>query len=196
MTSRRKRPIRREQGKLRDARLLLIVSEGFDPEKSYFELFDQSPRRQFLFIGPEADRSAPVHLGRRLRTVKQELDWQPGDVCAVLLDKDRWGDRALSQLAKDSAGHGALFALSNPCFEYWIMLHFFDAAEIPLRRRELKRTVGRKKDERGARDFERRLVQNVTHAIRRATELDTDPATRWPVTPGSRVYLVMDEILR
>ena len=62
MTSRRRRPIKREQGKLRDARLFLIVSEGSDPEQSYFELFDTSPRRQFLFIGPKKDRSAPRTL--------------------------------------------------------------------------------------------------------------------------------------
>lgn len=195
MTSRRRRPIKREQGKLRDARLLLIVSEGSDPEQSYFEFFDTSPRRQFLFIGPENNRSAPVHLGDRLSRAKRDLDWQPDDVCAIVLDKDRWPDKALRRLAREAIDHDAILALSHPCFEYWVMLHFGDAASIPVERRKLKSVVGRKKAEVGTQAFSATVVRNVHEAIRRAIDLDTDPDNRWPEQPGSRVYRLMKRVL-
>ncbi len=195
MTSRRKRPIKRKQGKLRDARLFLIVSEGSIPEKPYFELFDTSPRRQFHFIGPQKNRSAPVHLGKRLISVKRKLDWQADDLCAIVLDKDRWTDKALKRLAREASTHDAILALSNPCFEYWIALHFCESSDIPLDRKKLKAAVSRIKDGKGVDDFNTLLVQNVREAVRRAEELDTDRESRWAESSGSRVYRLMNRML-
>ena len=123
------------------------------------------------------------------------MDWQPGDVCAFVLDKDRWPDKTLSRLAQEAVDNDAILALSHPCFEYWILLHFSGEADIPVDRKALKSMVRSRRDQMSTRNFEKTLIENVHHAMDRAEALDVDLDARWPTTCGSRVYRLMRRML-
>ena len=60
---------------------------------------------------------------------------KPSDEAWLVVDKDQWTDEQLTQLHQWSLqqeNYG--FALSNPKFEYWLLLHFEDGTGIILSR--------------------------------------------------------------
>jgi hypothetical protein len=62
------------------------------------------------------------------------------DEAWLVVDKDQWSNEQLEQLlrwAQGSDNYG--FALSNPKFEYWLLLHFEDGEGISSSRACLER---------------------------------------------------------
>ena len=52
---------------------------------------------------------------------------QPCDEAWIVIDRDEWTEEQLARLhqwSNERTNHG--FALSNPNFEYWLILHFED----------------------------------------------------------------------
>ena len=42
----------------------------------------------------------------------------------LICDVDRWGQKKLSEVDQLCKQKSYFFAVSNPCFESWLMLHF------------------------------------------------------------------------
>lgn len=88
ITSRKKRPLKREIPHLRDTRLIIIASEGAVTEKKYFEssLF-HSRRIQVKVLETEGGHSSPESVLNRLRAFKKEfqLSTLSGNNCRILL---------------------------------------------------------------------------------------------------------------
>ena len=70
----------------------------------------------------------------------KDEDIKTTDEAWVVVDKDQWGDAQLNSLfrwSQSSTNFG--FALSNPKFEYWLLLHFEDGNNV-LARQESARS--------------------------------------------------------
>lgn len=114
-----------------------------------------------------------------------------------MVDRDQWSEHQLARLHRWSQGANNYgFALSNPKFEYWLLLHFEGAKGVRTSRecsRRLRRHLpGYDKDVHG-RKFTR---TNIENAVRRAEERDNPPCVDWPREPGqTTVYRLVGKLL-
>lgn len=129
LTHRKSRPLSRDQHTFRDDRLFIIACDDTYAPKQYFDFF-RIPRIQ-VHVVPTTDgtSNAQAVLDRLLEYEHQEHDerW-------LLLDTDHCtrGPHikpflAALQMARQ---HGVHVALSNPCFELWLLLHHVPETEV------------------------------------------------------------------
>lgn len=126
---RKPRPIKRTEGTHRDATLVVIASEDRYAVKQYFAFF-RSTRVQFEVLETDDGKSSPRHVLHRLDEFKKEydLDLEKGDQLWLVCDTDHWIEpshiKNLVKVVRQCAQKGIGVALSNPCFDLWLLLHF------------------------------------------------------------------------
>lgn len=114
----------------RDASLILICAEGRGDEVAYFEQLKALPglvdrrRVRVLVTSPPDDKSAPQHVYDKAAAVVESVE-KPGiDEVWLVVDRDRWRG-ALSEVGAAARQRGWTFTVSNPCFQVWLLFHFF-----------------------------------------------------------------------
>ena len=194
---RRGRPLERETRPVRDARLFVIAVEGARTEHHYFCDF-RSTRLRCEVISPEENKSSPKHVLQRLEDYQKEYQLDTDeDFLWLVCDRDRWTAAEMTNVAQQCIQKGYGLAVSNPCFECWLVLHFRDL-EAPASSRELtailkKELGGYRKSRYPMAPFRPRIDQ----AIARAQKLDaeTEVSQRWPErNPGTHVYKLAQAI--
>jgi hypothetical protein len=127
----KRRRFQRPLGERRYRKLFVIAVEGVKTEPQYFAIFnDQQSVIRVNCLKDSHDSSPPQVLKRMEDHLRQE-ELRASDEAWLVVDKDQWTDEQLDQLhawtqARDNYG----FALSNPKFEYWLLLHFEDGTGI------------------------------------------------------------------
>lgn len=126
---RKPRPLERSSGIERDARLLVIASEDTHAVQLYFSRF--SPRRvQFRILPTEEGRSSPKALTDRLDRFRDEFQIDDDDQLWYCGDLDHWAAPShigtLTEVLQHCRNCSYQVAISNPCFELWLLLHFSD----------------------------------------------------------------------
>lgn len=118
------------------------------------------------------------------------------DEAWIVVDKDDWTEdqlRGLLQWAKKSENHG--FALSNPNFEYWLLLHFEDGKGIANSQEcltRLKRYLPNyKKDIEG----KKITLGLIAKAISRAKQRNTNRTNDLPQIWNTTVYKLIERIV-
>lgn len=202
-----------------DSRLIVIAAEGERTEKVYFEALRAYARNSRVHIKilerDEENRhnSAPEYVLEQLMQYKSVNSLESDDELWLVIDRDDWKQTALRFVAQKCAQDDALhLALSNPCFELWLMLHLEDVATLseeekkrlfmnnregtkdPYLKREMRRLMGGSYNESHYNAFV--LVPHVREAISRAENLDVHKKSRWPQDLGTRVYLLAESILK
>ncbi|MEN3753439.1 RloB family protein [Mangrovibacter sp. SLW1] len=129
------------------------------------------------------------------------------DLCLVIdRDKQSWTEAAISELAQHCHAKKYILALSNPCFEIWLLIHYCDISTID----ELEKDKIRRNRKGYMKNKLREIIGTYNPsavniddfwgltetAINRAKALDPNPAERWPNEIGSRVYILMEKIKR
>lgn len=131
---RRRRPIDRSTDVVRDANLVVIASEDRYAVKQYFEFF-KSSKIQFKILETTDGKSAPEHVLHRLDEYMSEFDIGDGDQFWLVIDTDHWIDsnhiQNLVEVVRQCRDKGIHVALSCPCFELWLLLHFEDFPTEP-----------------------------------------------------------------
>ena len=202
----------------RDARLIVIAAEGKDTERIYFEALAKeytNPRVHVHILKrdeKEQNNSSPEHVLKQLNDYEKQYELESDDELWLVVDRDRWTDAMLSNVAtqctQDQYMH---IALSNPCFELWLLLHLVDAALLSPEERQLwieNRRSSKNADPylkvrlrqaMGAyheADYDAEmLIVHVEEAIERAKTLDINPTDRWSQTLGTRVYLLAESVM-
>jgi hypothetical protein len=202
----------------RDARLIVIASEGKDTERIYFKALAKeytNPRVHVHILEREEheqNNSSPEHVLRQLSNYKNQYELEADDELWLVVDKGRWTEAMLSRVAKVCNQDDFMnMALSNPCFELWLLLHLEDATLLTPQEQEqwLKNRKGKKyadpylkvhlRTKMGAYHESaydaKMLIAHVDEAIERARLLDSNPNSRWPQTLGTRVYLLAESIM-
>jgi len=200
LTARRRRPLNRSIPHLRDTRLVVIATEGERTEKHYFSIFERrSSRVQVKVLETHRGESAPRHVLARLHQYAREYQLASDDVLCLVIDEDRWPRQQLGEVAAEALRRGYELAVSCPCFEVWLYLHYADPsptmATMSSRQvqNELRRLLG---GVDSAHLLLEQFESHVSDAVRRARDLDGDPNERWPRRPGTRVYRVIERIER
>lgn len=210
--------IRERREAFRDARLIVIASEGKDTERIYFKALAKeytNPRVHVHILKrseDEKNNSSPEHVLEQLNEYKCQYELEADDELWLVTDKDHWTEAMLSRVATECMQDVSMhMALSNPCFELWLLLHLVDVASLtpeeqrlwmenrckskssnPYLKVLLRQKMGSYHE--SAYDV-LTLIQHVEVAIERARLLDKNPADRWPQTLGTRVYLLAESVM-
>ena len=178
----------------RSAKLFVIATEGKDTEKQYFEMFGNRKVKVEILATGDDNKSAPEYVLERLDKFKDLYGFSEDDELWLVLDVDRWRKQLIT-VCRQAKQKGYQLAISNPCFEIWLCLHFGDL--LPK--------------DRTCKDFEIRLRNilgsynksnldvcvykpNVKNAIERSRSLDLNLNGYWTSQLGTRVYKLVESI--
>ncbi|MEW5869849.1 MAG: RloB family protein [Chloroflexota bacterium] len=206
-----RRDFKRKSG-LRDARLIIIAAEGQETEKLYFEGLKahyNNPRVHVEIVERLIAGSDPEKVIQALDHFRSQYKLRKDyDQLWLVIDVDRWGKK-LPDVARKCLQKYYRLAVSNPAFEIWLLLHVrsLDSypAEVLAEFMENKKTGERTRVDRELLallgsynktnpDMEY-FAPRVRAAIQNARAADQNPKTRWPNQAGSRVYLLVEEII-
>ena len=136
--------MRERREAFRDARLIVIASEGKDTERIYFKALAKeytNPRVHVHILERSVDEqnnSSPEHVLKQLNDYKNLYDLEADDELWLVVDKDQWKDKMLSRVATECALEVSMhMALSNPCFELWLLLHLEDIVSLTSEEQKL-----------------------------------------------------------
>ncbi|MBI4776012.1 MAG: RloB domain-containing protein [Deltaproteobacteria bacterium] len=198
MSQEKRRTFRRRVGQRRYKKLFVIAAEGVKTEPQYFKwLNDQYTTMQIRPLKVGHDSAPPQVLKRMVDYLKRE-DLKNSDEAWLVVDKDQWTEEQLAQLHEWSlrkSNYG--FALSNPKFEYWLLLHFEDGKGVAGSRECSDRLMRHLPNYDKGIDVRQITRERVADAIQRAKVRDNPPCTDWPRTTGSTtVYRLVENILK
>lgn len=192
----RRRKFPRPLGERRYRKLFVIAVEGEKTEPQYFAIFnDQQSVRVNCLRG--SHNTSPLQVLKRMKDYLCQEKLRSSDEAWLVVDKDQWGDEQLAQLhgwAQEQDNYG--FALSNPKFEYWLLLHFEDGTGILSSRDCSDRLKRYLPDYDKGIDVRKITRERIDEAIRRARQRDNPPCIDWPhEVGGSTVYKLVENIL-
>jgi hypothetical protein len=163
-----------------------------------------SERFDIVVIPASADDdSAPAQVLDRLDDEVRKRGIEDGDETWLVLDVDRWNQPGhianLTLALQQAVQKGHQLALSNPCFECWLIMHFTEPPSLPQRpslsssyKSELRKILGAYNE--ANLDVER-FRPRIADAVARAERYDTPPADRIPRYPGSHVYKLVCKLV-
>lgn len=202
----------RESNSLEKEKIIVLAFEGNDTEEIYFEEFKNSEifNDALIFLHllkrPKKDtNSAPNHVFRKLKKeAKDEYNFKDTDELWMIIDTDRWKNipDIISECKKQS---NMFVAVSNPCFEFWLLLHIKDITEYSEEELNLMLKNGKvssKKNYVDAKIVEilgaynksnpkpELFLPTIDFAIEQAKQLD-EKDEEYPKNLGSHVYKVV-----
>lgn len=181
----------------RDAKLFIVATEGKETEKQYFGIFNSTRIKVEILATTEDGKSSPEYVLERLDIFKERYDLNEDDMLWLVSDVDRWGSKKLSSVCSQARQKGYNLAISNPCFELWLTLHFEDLN--PLDRTcdhfqaRLRTILGSyNKSNLDISCYEK----TIEMAINRAKNLHPSSQQDWPPTLGTHVYRLVEILLQ
>lgn len=209
----------RESNSKPKERIIVLAYEGNNTEAQYFEKLKENVRFNDELIHlmslkrPKGDtNSAPKHVFKKLKKeAKDEFNFKSPDELWMIIDRDEWTNiPEISTLCKNEGNF--YLALSNPCFELWLLLHVKDISEydeqelkaifenkkIPNSRKTyLKRLLGEFFEDgyNESRPKPQRFFPHIDIAISRAKTLD-NLNEDYPTNLGSHVYKLVEKIIK
>jgi len=206
-------PLNRQSGAKTPDRIV-IAFEGEHTEPQYFHHLAAKNSRISIVSLERAEeaksKSAPKHVLQQLHDFKAAEAPRKHDELWLVVDVDQWEN--LTEVVNSCSEEGYRAAISNPCFELWLLLHFRSLDEYTAEEKQRlwenkkvtkKRTFLEKElsdrlidGYNKRRPATERFIPFVKEAIERARQLDTNPNDPWPQTLGTRVYLLAERILR
>lgn len=201
---------RRRKGAVRDARIIAIAVEGEETgeEFRYFsrlrELLVNDHRFIVELLPTPADthESSPDAVIRRLDAYASVNALKPEiDALWLVFDIDAWPEAMLGSVAQLALQKRYRLAISNPCFELWLLLHLetldLEPSSWPdnprKRSQEAKRLVSQHRQEIAIESLTPSMVHRA--AIRTERLLPpAPPGQRWPSFPGTHVHLIIFEL--
>jgi hypothetical protein len=205
LTSRKSRPLPRHVPMLRDARLFIVATEDTCAPKQYFSFFPH-PRVHVEVLETHDGLSSPAHVINRLIRYADLYQIGEDDQLWALLDTDHWisGNHKPNLIASlnEARQRGYHVAMSNPCFDLWLLLHqravmtgesLVNGNAVS---EAIRQTLGEfNKTRLKPHNY---LPEQVGHAVQRARALELEgvdaEAGFWPESTGSRVYLLIEQL--
>lgn len=203
---RTRKPFRRTSS-VRDAKLIIIASEGEITERQYFKGIAFSPKYKnpkvhVEILKREGGESDPKQCLSNLDEFNLVYKLNEFDELWLVCDVDRWGDKKLAEVNRLCKQKKYFIAVSNPCFETWLLLHHVDINNYSGKElnqmspcqnvsAELRRVLGKyNKTNVDIDDY----INQVELAIRQAEILDINNKD-WPLKFGSKIYILMKSII-
>ncbi len=203
---RTRRELKRHKEKLREYRLIIIATEGKKTEKQYFDLFTkreeyQNSKIKLIVIPAKSGKTSPDHIFRKLKSEikRKDIELSIDDQVWMVIDRDDWNITSLDRIGIQNNLNKANFnlALSNPCFELWLLLHFTFYAKTGTNCKTIIRELKKYLPNYDKSNLEIiKLESKIITAISNAKKLDKNSNERWPSGTGTHVYKVVEEMLK
>ena len=181
----------------RDAKLFIVATEGKETEKQYFRMFNSTRIKVEILATTEDGKSSPEYVLERLDIFKKQYDLNEDDMLWLVFDVDRWRDKKLSDVCSQARQRGYNLAISNPCFEVWLTLHFED---INTEDRTCDNFKARLRTILGSYNGSNLNISaykpNTKDAVNRAKNLHSSSQQKWPPTLGTHVYRLVEILLK
>ncbi len=190
-----RRKYTRPLGERRYKKLFVLATEGAETEPRYFKMFEADDKVIHVQLLKGGHKSSPPQVLKRMDAYLRKEGLRPDDEAWLVVDTDQWTEDQLQQLyqwsqAKENYG----LAVSNPRFEFWLLLHFEDGNGVGTSRecvaRLLRQLPGYEKRNVDVKQF----TDRVAEAIERARRRDTPPCADWPRTTGTTVYRLVQNL--
>lgn len=134
-------PLVRKSGFLEAEKLYILAYEGDVTEKKYFEdlrqssMFNDSGSIETIPLKKEHNGgNSPLDVKKLLSKAKSEYNFRATDEFWLIIDRDDWEKIHhvdFNALYDDCEKEKNFFiALSNPCFEFWLILHLRKLEDI------------------------------------------------------------------
>lgn len=180
------------------SKLFIVSAEGSVTEPEYFKILNNlTSSARVRTLGTSSTKSSPEHLLNRIKNYLKYNTLEPNDEAWIVIDKDQWTIQQLSNLyrwSEKSSNYG--LAVSNPNFEYWLLLHFekgLKVKSIKSLHARLKRHLPNYHKHLDSRKFTKIMIED---AIQRARERDTPPCLDWPREIGcTTVYKFVERVI-
>ena len=191
----KRREFRRRPADRPYRKLFLISAEGDKTEPFYFSLFNNQKTTIQVECLKGGTRSSPAAVLKRMKKRIKDKGIRSDDEAWLVVDKDQWTDEQLEELyawAKEPNNRG--FALSNPKFEFWLLLHFEDGKNIISRNCMDRLRQHLPEYDKG---FDARKITQpmIADAVRRAKQRDNPLCANWPQTTGTTVYRLVEKLI-
>jgi hypothetical protein len=192
----------------RDDRLFFVATEDTCAPKQYFDFLGQTRIHVFVLETPAGEgHSSPEHVVGRLEEARKGYVLNEDDEYWLLLDTDHWVEpnhrKGLMTALGRARQQGFQIAISNPCFDLWLLLHHEDVAPAQVFDgcgevgKRLRQVLG---------EFNKRCLKaeyypadKVKEAVRRARSLEKTPDQPegfFPERTGTRVYRLVERLLQ
>jgi len=174
-------------------KVMWVACEGSVTEPRYLDGIRSHfrPRGVNIQIVPR-DSSSPMAVLSAIIKTQKSRDSNKDDLFWIIIDRDKWTSQMLSQVARQCYDSGIGLALSNPCFEFWQLLHYQDPAQEYNNCPSLKTLVAQLRVAKDKDEYTN--IDGLGQAITRARNLDSGDG-RWLNVNGSRMYLLIEEII-
>jgi hypothetical protein len=189
---RRRRPFRNPRPRI------LIVCEGTRTEPGYFRELCHTERIPYEICAGEIPKTIVRRAIELKDAAKREAESRMDDnllydhVCCVF---DIDGHSGVPEARQQARDNGIDLAISNPCFELWILLHFRDqrAHIVPV---NVQRACRKYLPDYNKKVPFAKLHPNYSDAVRRATALDAWQQSRGceGSNPSTGVYKLTEHI--
>ena len=125
----------RESGVREAEKFYILAYEGDKTEAKYFRAlrssvyFNDSGKIEIIPLKrPERTDTDPMSVKRRLSVIKRDVNFKGTDEFWLLIDRDDWETNhkiSFDELVQECKNEKNFYlAMSNPCFELWLLLHF------------------------------------------------------------------------
>ena len=189
-----------------------ICEEEYFENLKYLEEFNDELIYLHLLKRSKSDtRSAPIHVFNKLKKeAKEEYNFSKSDELWMIVDIDRW--KNIPELVSQCEAEENMFiSVSNPCFEFWLLLHilkFNNLTESELKRLAENRRVSNNKryidlllGEKVGDGYNKRnprtdrFIPQVRFAINEAKGIHKE-GEKFPSGLGTSVYKVVEKLLK
>lgn len=125
-------PRQRKPALLRPLRTMRIFCEGEKTEPNYFRGYlsaSADGRRKSVVEIQKTEKNTPVQLVEEAIKFKKSPEALPGDIFWAVYDREstvKYSDALHAKAFEAASAEGIKLAITNVCFEYWILLHFIN----------------------------------------------------------------------
>lgn len=195
----------RRKCQIRIPRKIFIFTEGEIKEQNYFKHFIayfgisearvQVIKRDSSHSDPQAVLDFVNEF--KLKIKKNERDISQNYEYWLVLDTDRWGAN-LTMAIKDASNRKYELAVSNPCFEIWLLLHYRDANYVTGNANNLNTKGNINTNISGFNLTGKNEIDffpKTPDAVQNAKGLDIQPQLRQFSYIGTRVYKLVELLL-
>ena len=110
------------------------------------------------------------------------------------MDRDQWTEEQLDGVFLGCRASAFHMAVSNPKFEYWLLLHFEDGSGLSGSRDCTQRLMRHLPNFKKGHLETQKIEPGIPDAIHRAEAKDTPSCEDWPRTNGSTVYRLVKRL--
>lgn len=217
---RERKELLREGGFTDKEKIIILAFEGNDTEQIYFEYYKETFKDTNFFNDdliylhllkrPKSNtNSAPNHVFKKLKKeAKDEYNFKLSDELWMIIDRDRWKNID-DIILKCKEQKNMFVAVSNPCFEFWLLLHIKNISEY--NENELQFILKNGKTSKNGRTYvEKKIIEilgsynksnlkpelflaTIENAIKQAKTLN-NPEEEYPKNLGSFVYKILENL--